>query len=83
MTKIWKYFPGYNEAKEKILKQTMEQDLEIIDTLFGRDQLKFGDGATEVKKEALRQLEIEYRMERDLTAEFWVFAAKADKNNGR
>lgn len=74
---IYKYFSGYREAKQRAEAQSMEDDLALIDALYGRDNLKFGDDAAAVKQEALRQLEIEYREEVNETATFFVNVAKA------
>jgi hypothetical protein len=76
---IWKHHPGYAEAQERVRRQNLTDDLALIDTLFGRDQLKYGDGPEAVKAEALRQLEIEFRSERNEDAEFWVNVIKADR----
>lgn len=77
MTEIWKHHPGYAEAREQVRKQSLEDDLRLIDNLYGRDNLRYGDGPEEVKAEALRQVEREYRSERDDTAEFFVAAHRA------
>ena len=52
---------GYNQAVETVKRRSLEEDLELIDDLFGRDNLKYGDGPMDVKAEALRQLEREWR----------------------
>lgn len=77
MTEIWKHYPGYAEARERVKKQTLEQDLETIDSLYGREHLNYGDTPEDVKAEVLRQLEISFRSERDDTAEFFVAAHRA------
>lgn len=74
---FWKHHPGYAEAREKIQSQTLEQDLETIDSLFGRDNLKYGATPEDVKAEALRQVEIEFRSERNASAEFAYLAGMA------
>lgn len=50
-----------------MLVQSLEDDLELIDTLFGRDNLRYGDSPEAVKREALRQLEREWRVPEDYT----------------
>jgi len=72
MTEIWKHHPGYAEAREAVRKQSLEEDLALIDSLFGRDGLRYGDGPEEVKAEALRQVEREFRSERNEWAECLV-----------
>lgn len=83
MTEIWKHWPEYPAAREKVQDQSLEDDLRLIDDLFGRDNLKYGDGPEEVKAEALRQLEIEFRSERNELAEFYVDVAKAQMRDRR
>lgn len=73
---IWNHYSGYTEARFKVLDQSLEKDLELIDNLFGRDRLKYDDTPQDVKNEALRQLEIEWRSERNQRAEAAVMLAK-------
>lgn len=80
---IWKHWPEYPAAREKVQNQSLEDDLRLIDDLFGRDKLRYGATPEEVKAEALRQLEIEFRSERNETAEFWVAIARADRESRR
>ena len=54
---VYKYYEGYSDARKKVLHQDMQEDLSLIDSLLGRQNLSFGDGPNEVKEEALRQLE--------------------------
>jgi len=76
MNEIWKHFKGYYEARQKVLNQSLDENLQLIDDLFGRDNLKYSAMEKEVKDEALRQLEIEWRDKRDTRAEFYVQMAK-------
>jgi hypothetical protein len=55
------YYEGYQESRLKVLQQTIEEDLLLIDSLFGRENLIYGMTDVEVKQEALRQHEIEWR----------------------
>lgn len=73
---IWKHWPGYADAVAKVKEQTLEQDLQTIDDLFGRDRLRYGDGPEHVKLEALRQVEIEWRSDRNYEAEVFVNMSK-------
>lgn len=57
---VYKHFPGYHEARQVVLLQSMEDDLALIDDLYGRDALQF-DGPAEIKAEALRQMEQDWR----------------------
>lgn len=72
MREIWEHHCGYGEARRKVEEQSLEDDLGLIDSLFGRDNLSYGDGPAEVKAEALRQLEVEWRSERNERAEFYL-----------
>jgi hypothetical protein len=56
-----KYLPGYAEARARAEKGDLDILLQIIDSLYGRARLEYGDGIEAVRVEALRQLEIEYR----------------------
>jgi hypothetical protein len=60
---MYRYMEGYLEAKASVENQSLEEDLELIGLLFGRGRLKYGATPDEVKAEALRQLEIEWRAE--------------------
>jgi hypothetical protein len=77
MTECWKHWPEYAEARAQVQTQTLEQDLATLDALFGRDNLRYGATPDEVKEEALRQTEIEFRSERNEAAEFHVAVAMA------
>ena len=55
-----RYYPGYLEAREKVQKQSLADDLKLLDDLYSRNKLNYGDGPEAVKIEALRQLEIEW-----------------------
>ena len=79
MTEIWKHHEGYAEALANVRNQTLDQDLQTIDSLYGRDNLSYGASPEAVKEEALRQVEIEFRSERNDTAEFYASLVKAGK----
>ena len=83
MAEIWKHWPGYAEAREQVQRQTLEQDLQTIDALYGRDGLRYGATPEDVKAEALRQLEIDFRSERNEQAEFWVDVIQSDLKSRR
>ena len=51
-------YPTYAEARAKVECQTIEEDLDTIDTLFGRSNLCYGATHEDVKAEALRQVKI-------------------------
>jgi hypothetical protein len=79
MTEIWKHYDGYAAARAFVQAQTLEEDLATIDALYGRDALRYGATPEEVKEEALRQTEREWRSERNEVAELWVKIANADR----
>ena len=61
-----RYYDGYEEAREKVYSNSAAENLQLLDDLFGRDRLPVGtgiqtDGYFEVRREALRQIEIEFR----------------------
>ena len=55
-----KYHPGLNEAIASLDKMPEKEILDLLDSLFGRDRLKYGDGIEELHEEARRQLRIEF-----------------------
>ena len=55
-----RYFPGMNEALEQVRRMDLAGLLRQIDSLYGRDNLKYGDGIEEVREEALRQTERDF-----------------------
>jgi hypothetical protein len=55
-----KYWPGLSEATAKVDSMTERELLDGLDTLFGRDNLKYGDTATELREELKRQLRKEF-----------------------
>lgn len=55
-----RFFPGYSEARERAERMDLAALLQIIDSLYGRDALRYDDGVEEVRAEALRQLEREW-----------------------
>ena len=57
------YYPGLNDARETIRKQSLQEDLRTLDSLFGRDNLRYGATPEEVKEEALRQLQKEFTVQ--------------------
>jgi hypothetical protein len=74
---IYKHYEGYSEALEAAKKQTIEDDLISIDSLFGRDDIEDEENPEEVKKELLRQMEIDWRECVNETSTFWVNVANA------
>ena len=57
-----RYFhEGYSTAIALVEAQGLDDDLSLIDNLFGRDALAYGATPADVKAEALRQLEREWR----------------------
>lgn len=54
------FYEGYSVSRQKVLEQSLEDDLRLIDDLFGRDNLRYGATPDEVKQEALRQHEREW-----------------------
>ena len=57
-----RHHAGYNDAIATVRAMDLDDLLDHIDNLFGRDNLKYGDGIDEVREEALRQTEREFRM---------------------
>lgn len=74
---VYKHYDGYQEARQKTMDQSLEADLSLIDALYGRDELDYGATPEEVKQEALRQLEIEWREKVNEEATAWVEILKA------
>ena len=55
-----KYFEGYAEAKEEAKNATLDQMLFWIDSLFGRNNLNYGDSESLVRIELLRQIKKDF-----------------------
>ena len=73
---IYKYFPGYQEACDRVRNGDLDHALAQIDGLFGREQLSYGASENQVKEEALRQLEIEFRNGEDDAANISILAGE-------
>ena len=56
-----KHFEGYYESCEQVKRMTAEQLLQLLDTLYGRDNLPEHCTAEQLVAEALRQHEIDWR----------------------
>lgn len=50
------YFPGVNEALERLDGKDESALLEVLDTLYGRENLRFGATHAEILAEARRQV---------------------------
>lgn len=48
-------FPGYNDARRKVANMNLEELLELIEALYGRDNLKYGATIEDVREEAYAQ----------------------------
>lgn len=55
------YHPGLNDARAAVERMTDAELLSQIDSLYGRETLRFGDGHAELLAEALRQTQLEFR----------------------
>lgn len=55
-----KYYEGLAEARVQCEYGTLEENLNLIDTLYGREELQYGDSSERVKEVALSQLEREF-----------------------
>lgn len=55
-----RYYEGYSDARRAVVSQGLDEDLALLDNLFGRDALAYGASPADVKAEALRQLEREW-----------------------
>jgi hypothetical protein len=49
------YYPGYSESREKVMHYTDAQLLDLLDALWGRDNLKCGYTHDDLLHEALDQ----------------------------
>lgn len=52
---------GYQEARQRVSSMPKEELLELIDDLFGRDNLPALPTLTQIRCEAFRQLDQEFR----------------------
>ena len=53
---VTRYWEGVNEAVARLDEMDEAALLAVIDTLYGRDDLKYGDGHAELLNEARRQV---------------------------
>ena len=54
------HYPDYSQACDNVAKMDIDSLLGLIDDLYGRDRLRYGDGVEAVRREALRQLDREW-----------------------
>lgn len=78
MSVVYRYYPGYEKEQNKIRQQSLKEDYAVLDNLFGRGNLSSKPTFSEVKQEALRQLEIEYRDGVNDHATFWSDAIESE-----
>lgn len=80
------YHPGMNEALERLESMDEAALLGVLDTLYGRDNLKFGDGRAEVLAEARAQIRREFTNQHpEAVADrtyYTALAAAARRNGG-
>ena len=79
------YHEGMNEALERL--ETMDEAglLRVLDTLYGRDNLKYGDGRAELLAEARAQIRREFtNMHPEAVADraYYTALASAARRNG-
>lgn len=60
---VHQHFPGYLEARQRMLDADLNELLETIDALYGRERIEDVTNVNEVRAEALRQVERDWRME--------------------
>ncbi len=68
------HYPGYAESREKVKAYTDKQLLDLLDALYGRDNLEYGATHEDLLAEALRQHDEEWTdtaSEEYKRAEFW------------
>lgn len=68
------HYPGYSESREKVQRYTDAQLLDLMDALYGRDNLQYGATHDDLLAEALRQHDEEWtdKQSREYErAEFW------------
>jgi hypothetical protein len=72
-----RYYAGLNEALAPIDSMDEAGCLHIIDSLFGRDRLKYGDGIDELREEVRRQIREDFTDRSDPSWDGYVAAAVA------
>lgn len=55
------YHDGYSEARRRVDTMTEAECLGTLDALYGRDNLKYGDGIEELRAEVRSQLQREFK----------------------
>lgn len=79
------YHPGMNEALDRLDRMDEQQLLGVLDNLYGRDALKFGDGRSEILAEAKAQTRREFtNMHPEAVADraYYTALATAARRNG-
>ena len=70
------YFDGYSEARESVKSMDLTALLEQIDTLYGRNNLHYGDEIEDIRQEAFRQLKDEFT---DRDSEAYIAAKEIER----
>lgn len=55
------HYEGYQEARASVANMNRAELLDLLDDLFGRDNLPIGASDDQVRREAYRQLDQEWR----------------------
>lgn len=61
MFKAKTHHEGYHEARSRVMQDSEADLLELLDTLFGRDNLPNNFTLEQLRREALNQLDREWR----------------------
>lgn len=78
------FYPGYTESRNKVQKYTDNQLLDLLDALYGRDNLEPNYTHEELLSEALQQHKEEWTDKKSSEynqAQFWIKLNRAYRRN--
>jgi len=79
------YFEGHDQAQKALLEMDEDSLLDVLDGLYGRDNLSDDPDLEELRQEASRQVRRDFTNPDCSTAEnieFWTKVMEAARNSG-
>jgi hypothetical protein len=79
------YFEGHNQAQKALQEMDEQSLLEVLDGLYGRDNLSEEYDLDELRQEASRQVRRDFTnpdCSTDENIEFWTKVMEATRNSG-
>jgi len=79
------YFEGLDQAQKALLEMDEDSLLDVLDGLYGRDNLSADYDLAELRQEASRQVRQDFTNPESTTTdsvEFWTKVIEATRNSG-